>query len=263
MIEINRTKLTTMEVLIIILFSLICTIIMGYLDAYERLQLFIFHYNLTVFDEFIIFFPAFIAIGFILFSTKRVQELGQEIIKRQNAETALRESENNYRQLSITDELTGLYNQRHFFKRLKAELDRAQRYSKTVSLILMDVDDFKIFNDSHGHLEGDKVLRRAGQIILSHIRSSDSAFRYGGEEFVVIMPETGASSTVNVAERIRKKFKSHAFEPQENSREHLTISIGMAEYASGEAMDAFVKRADANMYKAKELGKDRLYYLPK
>ncbi len=256
----KQTKLTTMEVIVIVFFSLICTILMDYLNAYERLQLFILSNNLTVFDEFIVFFPAFIAMGFILFSTKKVRELGLEVKRRQDAEKALLESEKNYRHLSITDELTGLFNQRHFFDRLKAELDRAERYSKTLSIILMDVDDFKIFNDTHGHLEGDKVLHAIGHIITSYIRSSDIAFRYGGEEFVVIMPETNGSSASKVAERIRKGFKGHPFTTQTSSTEHLTLSLGITEFISGEKIDRFVKRADANMYTAKKTGKDRICY---
>jgi len=256
----NRTKLTTMEVLSIIFISLISTIIMDYLDGYERLQLFIIDNNISVFDEFIVFFPAFIAIGFVIFSTKRVQELGQEVKKRQDAEAALLQSEKNYRELSITDELTGLFNQRHFFHRVKAEVDRAQRYSKTLSLVLMDVDDFKIFNDTHGHLDGDKVLKEIGRIIHTFIRSSDSAFRYGGEEFVVIMPETNGSSASTVAERIRQGFKKHEFKTHKHITENLTLSLGVAEYLSGEEVETFVKRADMNMYTAKKKGKDQIFY---
>ena len=258
--DIKGTKPTTMEVIIILFFSLIGTILMDYLNAYERLQLFILNNNLTLFDEFIVFFPAFIALGFILFSTKRVQELGLEVKKRQDAEAALLASEKNYRHLSITDDLTGLFNQRHFFNRLKAELDRAHRYSKTLSLILMDVDDFKIFNDTHGHLEGDKVLHEIGHIINTYIRSSDTAFRYGGEEFVVIMPETNGNSASTVAERIRKGFKKHPFKTQSSMTEHLTFSLGIAEYTSGEDSDKLVKRADSNMYTAKKMGKDQFHY---
>ena len=260
MIDSKRTKLTTMEIIIIIFFSLVCTIIMDYLDAYERLQLFIDNNNVSVFDEFIVFFPAFLAMGFILFSTKRVQELALEVKRRQDAEAALLESEKNYRQLSITDELTGLFNQRHCFQRLKAELDRCNRYSKSLSLILMDIDDFKVFNDTFGHLDGDKVLKEIGRIILSYIRSSDSAFRYGGEEFVVIMPETPGSSASNVANRIREGFKNHAFKTHNNNSEHLTLSLGVAEYLSKEEVETLVKRADANMYTAKNRGKDQIYY---
>lgn len=258
--EIKKTKPSTMEVIIIVFFSLVGTILMDYLNAYERLHLFIVNKNLTLFDEFIVFFPAFIAMGFILFSTKRVKELSGEIKKRQDAEAALLESERNYRHLSITDELTGLFNQRHFFDRLKAEVDRAQRYSKTLSIILMDVDDFKVFNDMYGHLEGDKVLNAIGHVINGHIRSSDTAFRYGGEEFIVIMPETNGSSASIVADRIRMGFGSHAFETKEHGTQHLTLSLGITEYASGEPLDVFVKRADTNMYTAKKKGKDQIYY---
>jgi diguanylate cyclase (GGDEF)-like protein len=256
----KTTKITSMEILIIIFFSLICTIIMDHLNAYERLQLFIIEKNISVFDEFIVFFPAFIAMGFILFSTKRVQELGLEIKRRQDAEAALLESEKSYRELSITDELTGLFNQRHFFHCVKAEIDRSKRYAKSLSLILLDVDDFKIFNDTYGHLDGDKVLKEIGRIIHSVIRSADSAFRYGGEEFVVIMPETSGSSAHTVAERIRAGFKNHAFTTHNDATEHLTLSLGVAEYLPGEDTHSFVNRADVNMYTAKKKGKDQIHY---
>ena len=256
----DRTKLTTMEVLTIIFFSLSCTIIMDKLDAYERLQLFIIEKNISVFDEFIVFFPAFIAMGFIIFSTKRVQELGSEIQRRQKAEAALLESEKQYRELSITDGLTGLFNQRHFYHRLEAEIDRAQRYSKSLAIILMDVDDFKLFNDTYGHLDGDKVLKEIGRIIHTFIRSSDSAFRYGGEEFVVIMPETNGSSAHTVADRIREGFKQHVFITHNKSPEQLTLSLGVAAYISGEDARTLVKRADYNMYCAKKKGKDQIFY---
>ena len=258
--ERNRTKLTTMEVLTIIFVSLICTIIMDHLDAYERLQLFIIENNISVFDEFIVFFPAFIAMGFILFSTKHVQELGLEVERRQKAEADLVESERKYRQLSITDGLTGLYNQRHFYHRLEAEIDRAQRYYKSLTILLMDVDDFKLFNDTYGHLDGDKVLKEIGRIVHTFIRSSDSAFRYGGEEFVVVMPETNGSSAHKVAERIRQGFKQHVFITHNKSPEQLTLSLGLAEYITGEDARTLVKRADFNMYCAKKKGKDQICY---
>jgi len=256
----NRTKLTTMEVLTIVFFSLSCTIIMDKLDAYERLQLFIIEKNISVFDEFIVFFPAFIAIGFILFSTKRVRELGSEVLRRQKAEASLIESEKQYRQLSITDGLTGLFNHRHFYHRLEAEIDRAQRYSKSLTILLMDVDDFKLFNDTYGHLDGDKVLKEIGRIIHTFIRSSDSAFRYGGEEFVVIMPETNAHSAHTVAERIRLGFKQYVFITHNKSAEQLTLSLGLAQYTPDEDARTLVKRADFNMYTAKKNGKDQICY---
>ena len=223
-------KINTIEILMIIIISLLLTIAMDFLDGYERLQLFIVNNNLTLFDEFIVFFPAFIAMGFIILSFKHLQELGLEIRRRQEAEAALLESEKNYRQLSITDELTGLFNQRHFFYRLQAEIDRLERYAKPLSIMLLDLDNFKKYNDTFGHLEGDTVLRETGQIISSSIRSADLAFRYGGEEFIVILPETQGQTACIVAERIRTTLKDKKFLPkvEKITPQHVTVSIGVA-----------------------------------
>jgi len=248
------------EIIIIICFSLLCTALMVYLSAFEKLYLFTGKYPVSGFNELIIFFPAFIAIGFVLFSAKRIKELESEIAKRRKAEEALLESERNFRELSITDELTGLFNARYFFKKLRSELDLADRYSKPLSLILMDIDDFKKYNDTYGHLEGDKVLAQISQSIRSCMRATDSAYRYGGEEFVLILPETQGSGAANVAERIRKSFKSNQFFPTSDKPVHNTISLGVTEYVPEEDKAAFVKRADMNMYTAKRQGKDQVFF---
>ena len=125
---------------------------------------------------------------------------------------------------------------------------------------MMDVDDFKIFNDTYGHLDGDNVLKEIGRIIHTFIRSSDSAFRYGGEEFVVIMPETNGNSAHTVAERIRQGFKQHVFITHNKSPEQLTLSLGLAQFTPGEDARTLVKRADFNMYCAKKNGKDQIYF---
>ena len=233
---------------------------MVFLNAYEKLYLFTNRHFIFGFNEVIVFFPAFIAIGFVLFSAKRIQELESEIRKRRKAEDALIESERNFRELSITDELTGLFNARYFFKKLRTELDLADRYSKPLSLILMDIDNFKNYNDSYGHLEGDKVLAQIGQVMRSCMRATDTAYRYGGEEFVLILTETQGSGVTHVAERIRKRFKAHEFLPKKNKPVHTTVSIGVAEYVPEEEKAAFIKRADMNMYTAKKQGKDQVFF---
>ena len=161
------------------------------------------------------------------------------------------ESEKRFRKLSITDELTGLYNVRYFFNQLKAEIERADRYSKPLSLIFVDIDNFKNYNDKYGHLEGDQVLRKIAQAIQSCMRGPDSAYRYGGDEFVGILPETQEQGATIVAERIRKIVNSHKFLPNPDKAVYMTVSVGFAEYTPGEEKEAFVKRADMNMYVAK------------
>ena len=135
------------RILLVIFFSLLGTVIMVYLDAYENLNRFISAYPIFGFKEFIVFFPAFIAMGFVLYSAKQIKELESEIKKRRETEEALIESEKRFRKLSITDELTGLFNVRYFFNQLKDEIKRSGRYSKPLSLIFVDIDDFKYYND--------------------------------------------------------------------------------------------------------------------
>ena len=115
------------------------------------------------------------------------------------------------KKLAITDGLTDLFNSRHFYSQLEVEIDRSNRYKPPLSLLLLDIDKFKIYNDTYGHLEGDKVLFRLGQIIKSCLRKMDSAYRYGGEEFTVILPETGGKEALNVAQRIRTTIEAEKF----------------------------------------------------
>jgi two-component system cell cycle response regulator len=239
------------RILWVIFFSLLGTVIMVYLDAYENLNRFMSAYPIFGFKEFIVFFPAFIAMGFVLYSAEQIKELESEIKKRRETGEALMESEKRFRKLSITDELTGLFNVRNFFHQLKDEIDRADRYSKPLSLIFVDINDFKNYNDKYGHLEGDQVLRKIAQTIQSCMRGSDSAYRYGGDEFVGILPETQEPGATIVAERVKEIVKTLKFLPNPDKAVYMTVSIGIAEYTPGEEKEAFVKRADMNMYVAK------------
>ncbi|MEJ2661848.1 MAG: diguanylate cyclase [Desulfobacteraceae bacterium] len=163
------------------------------------------------------------------------------------------------KRLSITDGLTKLYNSRYFYNQLKAEIDRTARYQRPLSLLLMDIDQFKEYNDSFGHLEGDKVLLRLGQIIRTCLRKMDSAYRYGGEEFTVILPETEGDEAATVAERIRSSVSSEAFFPKNrNEKFTITISIGVTEYIHDEEIAIFVQRADKAMYLSKQSGRNRV-----
>ena len=183
------------------------------------------------------------------------------IIRRKQSEKALLESEKRYFELSITDALTGLYNSRYYHNQLKSEIERTARYNRPLSLILMDIDDFKHYNDTYGHPEGDKVLARLGGVIRGCLRKTDSAYRYGGEEFTVILPETEGENATNAGERIRKRFESQVFSPGLGEKGHKTVSIGVAEYWPEEELSTFMKRADKAMYSAKEQGKNRVFFL--
>lgn len=160
--------------------------------------------------------------------------------------------------LAITDGLTKLYNLRHFYHLLEIEIDRCRRYGHPLALLLLDIDKFKMYNDTYGHLEGDKVLVRIGQIIQSCLRTMDSAFRYGGEEFTVILPETTAQEANNVAHRIKTAVEFENFFPEPENVVTVTISIGVTEYYNKESLSAFIKRADQAMYRSKEKGRNAI-----
>ena len=185
----------------------------------------------------------------------------QDITDRKTAELALCESERRHRELSITDGLTGLYNSRHFYIRAHEEVERSNRYGSPLSLILLDVDNFKKFNDTYGHLEGDRVLAGLAEVIRAEIRGSDSAYRYGGEEFIVLCPETVPDEAEVVAERLRQAFAEREFTPAPGERVHITISIGGGCYQPKEELIPFVKRIDAAMYTAKKNGKNRVVFV--
>jgi len=156
-------------------------------------------------------------------------------------------------ELSITDGLTGLHNQRHFYNELDKEMERVKRQHTTLSLLLFDLDDFKVFNDIHGHLEGDKVLRSVAQVVLKSIRRMDSAYRYGGDEFTVILPGATKAEAAQVAERIRKSF------PLTPSLQQIKLSIGLVEFDPQYDLTSFVKHADEAMYTAKKMGGNQIF----
>jgi diguanylate cyclase (GGDEF)-like protein/putative nucleotidyltransferase with HDIG domain len=153
-----------------------------------------------------------------------------------------------------TDELTGLYNHRHFHERLEQEIARASRYGAAFSLIILDIDLFKAYNDIHGHLAGDQMLRRISQAIQDSIREFDLAFRYGGEEFAVMLPETRLDDAFKVAERIRKTI-----EAKTSFRDiPVTASLGIASWPNDGVMkEEIIQRADSALYRAKQTGRNR------
>lgn len=180
-----------------------------------------------------------------------------DITTRVQAEVALKESENRYKELSIVDELTGLFNKRHFNETLRLESDRANRYGHPLAMMIMDIDNFKHFNDTYGHAEGDRVLAVMGRIVSDTIRTTDCGNRYGGEEFTVILPATTGEDAITVAERIRLKLATHDFHPRSDEKVNKTVSIGVTQLRPDDTPESFLKRADKNLYTAKETGKNR------
>ncbi len=161
--------------------------------------------------------------------------------------------------LSIHDGLTGIYNHMFVLKKLDEEAERARRYDTEFSIVLFDVDDFKMVNDRHGHLAGDYVLRRVAELLKEGLRSIDIAGRYGGEEFLVILPETDSERGYKTAERLRRSIEQEPFH-YEGSTMHVTVSGGLAAYKDGADAKSLVMLADNNLYAAKNEGKNRIYH---
>jgi diguanylate cyclase (GGDEF)-like protein len=170
----------------------------------------------------------------------------------------VKESEKRYMALSIIDDLTQLYNSRHFYAQLEKEIERSNRYNQPLTLLMLDIDKFKNFNDTYGHIEGDNVLSRIGQIIKRCLRDPDSAYRYGGEEFTILLPMTTGEDGIATAKRIQEALRKVSFSPVPGKEIFITMSIGLAQYRPGEDMKAFVHRVDKIMYRAKQQGRDRI-----
>jgi diguanylate cyclase (GGDEF)-like protein len=165
-----------------------------------------------------------------------------------------REGQGELERLSVTDALTGLYNRRHLVGTLANEVQRSRRLRRTFSVLLADVDHFKRYNDTHGHLAGDAVLVKLAEILRKTTRGVDSVARYGGEEFLIMLLEAPIATALIVAERIRARVASEAFDGG-----RVTLSIGVAEYpAHGDTPEELIASADAAMYQAKGQGRNRV-----
>ena len=168
-----------------------------------------------------------------------VEELEAKI-RRIITERNLRKELN---RLSITDSLTELFNQRHFYFRLNEEVKRAKRQGNSLAVMLMDLNDFKLYNDKYGHLAGDEVIREAGEIIRNSIRDAvDSGYRYGGDEFAVILIDADMEITKDIGNRIEKAFCS---------KNKVTVSIGYSIYKGDMAVEELIDIADKDLYKTK------------
>ncbi len=168
-------------------------------------------------------------------------------LKEKNSELAI---------LSITDELTGLYNKRHFYIKLTEEMTRAHRQNHPLSLFIFDIDNFKLYNDTNGHLAGDKVLQTIGALTIKNTRKHvDFAFRYGGDEFTVILTESDEKIALTVAERLRIAF-------QKLNLDKVKLSIGITIFVKLDTAETIVARADKALYNAKASGGNKSIYLP-
>jgi len=177
----------------------------------------------------------------------------EELLARIRVQLRIQQIRQKLTQEAITDELTSLHNHRHFYRVLQSEVNRAIRYRRHLSLIMLDIDRFKHYNDRWGHLVGDEALRQLAEVLLRNARDVDVVARYGGEEFAIILPETPLEQAGIQAERIRSAVERYPFQGR------LTVSLGVATFVEGmEKAEELVQEADRALYRAKAEGRNRV-----
>ncbi len=188
-------------------------------------------------------------------SLLRIKKLHDQL---QEKVDQLEQAKERLRELAITDGLTGLYNHRYFKQFLAKEIIRANRHATKVSLAMIDIDHFKMYNDTHGHLAGDKVLQQIAKLMDKNLRSIDLAARYGGEEFVIVLPQTNIGAARIVAQKLQNIVENSQFEKEETQPNgKITISVGIATYPeNSKDMESLIHCADQRLYKAKALGRN-------
>ncbi len=193
------------------------------------------------------------------FNLEHIRIVTARAIEQQNLRQKAAEGER-YKKLSLTDGLTELWNHRHFYELLDMEASRSERKGHYFSVLMIDVDDFKTYNDTLGHTDGDNALRFLAWLLKHHARMSDMVCRYGGEEFVIILTETNSSEGKMAAERFRQIVEETEFERQDVFPDgNLTISLGLATFPDdSHSGDELVKKADTALYEAKRMGKNRI-----
>lgn len=162
--------------------------------------------------------------------------------------------------LALKDGLTNLYNQAYIKERLNQEFTRAQKFNRVLSLLMLDIDDFKKYNDTYGHLRGDEALQKTARLIRNNLRPTDIPARYGGEEFLVILPETEPTLAQQIAERIRTEMAQYQFGITLKDRDKsLTVSIGLTSYPNSvQTSEELIAQADHALYQAKKSGKNQV-----
>lgn len=165
-------------------------------------------------------------------------------------------------ELNFTDEHTGLFNARRLRTQIEAEVARSARFARPLSVLFLDIDEFKRINDTRGHLAGSNALRQAGALLASCIRGVDSAYRYGGDEFAVLLVETASEGARTVAKRIVEAFRGTTFDVGGGPPIAMTVSVGGASFPDhGISATSLLEAADKAMYRAKQAGKDRAFFL--
>jgi two-component system, cell cycle response regulator len=180
-------------------------------------------------------------------------------VRRKRYADRLRTNVQQSMELALTDALTGLYNRRYMETHLETLVEKAFQSQRPLGLIMIDIDHFKPINDTYGHDAGDEVLREFASRVQASVRGIDLACRYGGEEFVVVMPDADLSIARAVGERLRRNIASEPFLVSKGKKKlDVTISVGIAMRHDGETADAVLKRADEALYRAKRDGRNRV-----
>ena len=195
-------------------------------------------------------------LGFVINNNKEIQS---SIADAQEAVNRLKKKMEEVADMATIDELTGLYNRRALFSRLAEEDSRAKRYEQVFSLLLIDIDDFKDVNDEHGHQVGDGILRGLGAFLRQNLRDSDFPARFGGEEFICLLPSTDLEQAVLAANKLRQLLAQSMLSSKKMGVAlQITVSIGVATFTEKDEIDTLIKRADDALYLAKKRGKNQV-----
>lgn len=201
----------------------------------------------------------FVSNVYLVGGEKVIQCNIRDITERKQAQDALLKSEALLRELSVRDHLTGLFNRRYMEETLERELLRASRKGLSLGIMMLDVDDFKQFNDIYGHAAGDAVLRELGDLLLGHFRGEDIACRYGGDEFIIVLLDASLEMTRERAERLCEHARHVNIQFEGQALEAVTFSVGIAVFPEGGSTSAEVlKAADTALYRAKHAGRGRV-----
>ena len=201
----------------------------------------------------------FVSNVYLVGNEKVIQCNIRDITERKQAQDALLKSEALLREQSVRDHLTGLFNRRYMEETLERELHRASRKQLSLGIIMLDVDDFKRFNDTCGHAAGDAILHELGNLLLEHVRGEDITSRYGGDEFIIVMPDASREVTRARAELLRENVHHIHIQFEGQTLQAVTLSLGVAVFPEDGSTSADVLRAaDDALYRAKHEGRDRV-----
>jgi diguanylate cyclase len=187
--------------------------------------------------------------------TEDYTKIEQELMEYKSEVAQLNENIRKYRQETITDHLTGLNNRKYMDIKLNEEIVRNARIKQPFCVLMLDIDDFKKINDVYGHIVGDQVIKHLSSVIKTHVRKSDFSFRYGGEEFLVLLLNTDIENAIRIAEQIRQKVETTNF-TLKDKQFVITVTIGVAQHIAGETVESLIERADKNLYNGKRMGKN-------